>query len=183
MHDERLIAVSLPLGPGGRGTTTPIVNAIAMQLERRKYTAGGHTVGLQFCEEAGPRDPIFDKHVCTASARMYVGNPSVIGVVGPLTSGCAWFSIPILNRAPGGPVPIVSPSATVVGLTQPFRSSNPDALYPSGQRNFARILPTDDGRTRNRAWTRVRCPVPRRRWTSPDDRTPMPCPGDQAPPP
>ncbi len=141
---ERLIAVSLPLGPGGRGTTTPIVNAITMQLERRKYTAGGHTVGLQFCEEAGPRDPIFDKRVCTANARMYVGNPSVIGVVGPLTSGCAWFSIPILNRAPGGPVPIVSPSATVVGLTQPFRSSNPDALYPSGQRNFARILPTDD---------------------------------------
>ena len=141
---ERLIAVSLPLGPGGRGTTTPIVNAITMQLERRKYTAGGHTVGLQFCEEAGPRDPIFDKRVCTANARMYVGNPSVIGVVGPLTSGCAWFSIPILNRAPGGPVPIVSPSATVVGLTQQFRSSNPDALYPSGQRNFARILPTDD---------------------------------------
>ena len=141
---ERLIAVSLPLGPGGRGTTTPIVNAITMQLERRKYTAGGHTVGLQFCEEAGPRDLIFDKRVCTANARMYVGNPSVIGVVGPLTSGCAWFSIPILNRAPGGPVPLVSPSATVVGLTQPFRSSNPDALYPSGQRNFARILPTDD---------------------------------------
>ncbi len=141
---ERLIAVSLPLGPGGRGTTTPIVNAITMQLERRKYTAGGHTVGLQFCEEAGPRDPIFDKRVCTANARMYVGNPSVIGVVGPHTSGCTWFSIPILNRAPGGPVPIVSPSATVVGLTQPFRSSNPDALYPSGQRNFARILPTDD---------------------------------------
>ena len=141
---ERLIAVSLPLGPGGRGTTTPIVNAITMQLEHRKYTAGGHTVGLQFCEEAGPRDVLFDQRVCTANARMYVDNPSVIGVVGPLTSGCAWFSIPILNRAPGGPVPVVSPSATVVGLTQPFRGSNPDALYPSGQRNFARILPTDD---------------------------------------
>lgn len=141
---ERLIAVSLPLGPGGRETTTPIVNAITFQLERRKYTAGGHTVGLQFCEEAGPRDVIFDQRVCTANARMYVGNPSVIGVVGPYTSGCAWFSIPILNRAPGGAVPLVSPNATVVGLTQPFRSSNPDALYPSGQRNFARILPTDD---------------------------------------
>ena len=141
---ERLIAVSLPLGPGGRATTTPIVNAITLQLERRKYTAGGHTVGLQFCEEAGPRDVIFDQRVCTANARMYVGNPSVIGVVGPYTSGCAWFSIPILNRAPGGPVPLVSPNATGLGLTQPFRSHNPDALYPSGQRNFARILPTDD---------------------------------------
>ena len=141
---ERLIAVSLPLGPGGRATTTPIVNAITMQLERRKYTAGGHRVGLQVCEEAGPRDVVFNQRVCTANARMYVGNPSVIGVVGPLTSGCAWFSIPILNRAPGGSVPVVSPSATVVGLTQPLRGSNPAALYPSGQRNFARILPTDD---------------------------------------
>ena len=140
---ERLIAVNLPLQPGVRESTTPMVNAITMQLERRRYTAGGHTVGLQVCEEAGPRDPLFDERVCAANARMYVGNPSVIGVVGPVTSDCATIAIPILNRASGGPVPLVSPSATVVDLTQRFRSKNPNALYPSGQRNFARVLPTD----------------------------------------
>jgi branched-chain amino acid transport system substrate-binding protein len=71
----------------------------------------------------------------------------VIGVVGPLVSGCAMLEIPILNRAPGGPVPIVSPSTTYVGLTRRVRSgesNQPGVFYPTGQRNYARVLPADD---------------------------------------
>ena len=141
---QLLIAVDLPLQPGVLETTTPMVDAITHRLEHRKYMAGRYRIGLQVCDDATPQGVVHDERLCTANAREYAKNPSVIGVVGPLTSGCAHVEIPILNRAPGGPVPIVSPSATVVGLTRPARSSDTRALYPTGKRNFARVLPADD---------------------------------------
>jgi branched-chain amino acid transport system substrate-binding protein len=144
---QLLIAVDLPLQPGALETTTPMVDAITLQLQRHQYMAGRYRVGLQVCDGATPRGVVFDERVCSANAREYVDNPSVIGVIGPLTSGCALREIPILNRAPGGPVAIVSPSATYVGLTRPVSSpasTEPDALYPTGERNFARVIPADD---------------------------------------
>lgn len=141
-----LLAADLPLQPGFVETTTPMVNAISLALERRDYTAGRYRVGLQVCENA-PRGSPNDEQACKANARAYVASPSVVGVVGPLTSGCALFEIPILNEAPGGAVSIVSPSATYVGLTRPGRepgSDEPDSYYPTGRRNFARTIPTDD---------------------------------------
>jgi DNA-binding SARP family transcriptional activator/ABC-type branched-subunit amino acid transport system substrate-binding protein len=138
---QLLIAADLPLQPGFLETTTPMVNAITLVLERREYTAGRYRVGLQVCDDPN------DEHACKSNARAYVASRSVIGVVGPYTSGCARFEIPVLNKAPGGPVPIVSPSATYVGLTRPVQASDsdePDSYYPTGQRNFARVIPTDD---------------------------------------
>jgi DNA-binding SARP family transcriptional activator/ABC-type branched-subunit amino acid transport system substrate-binding protein len=143
---ELLIAADLPLQRGFLETTTPMVNAITLALERREYTAGDYRVGLQICDDA-PRGNFNDERACKSNARRYVASPSVIGVVGPLSSTCALFEIPILNEAPGGPVPIVSPSATVVGLTRrgtASRHDKPDSFYPTGQRNFARVIPTDD---------------------------------------
>jgi DNA-binding SARP family transcriptional activator/ABC-type branched-subunit amino acid transport system substrate-binding protein len=144
---QLLIAVDLPLQPGALETTTPMVDAITLQLERRQYLAGAYRVGLQVCDDATPRGVLFDERVCSANAREYVDNPSVIGVIGPLTSGCARRQIPILNRARGAPVSMVSPSATVVALTRPVSSpasTELGALYPTGERNFARVTPADD---------------------------------------
>ena len=139
-----LIVADLPLQPGFLEATTPMVNAITLALERREYTAGRYRVGLQVCDDA-PRGNPNDEQACTSNARRYVASPSVIGVVGPASSGCALFEIPVLNKASGGAVPIVSPSATYVGLTRPVRGSDePDSYYPTGQRNFARVTPTDD---------------------------------------
>jgi branched-chain amino acid transport system substrate-binding protein len=125
-----------------------MVDAITLALERRKYTAGPYRVGLQVCDDATPGSvPVFDAGACTANAYEYARNPSVVGVVGPLVSGCAMLEIPILNRAPGGPVAIVSPSATYVGLTRPVGSGDsdqPGVFYPTGRRNYARVIPADD---------------------------------------
>jgi branched-chain amino acid transport system substrate-binding protein len=55
--------------------------------------------------------------------------------------------IAILNGAPGGSLAIVSPSSTYVGLTRPTLaegSDEPSVYYPTGQRNFARVIPADD---------------------------------------
>ena len=142
---QLLIAADLPLQPGALETTTPMVDAMTLALERRGYRAGPYRVGLQVCDDATPSGVVFG--ACTATAHEYAENRSVIGVVGPLVSGCAMFEIPILNRAPRGPVPIVSPSTTYVGLTRHRRSagsSQPGVFYPTGRRNYARVIPADD---------------------------------------
>jgi branched-chain amino acid transport system substrate-binding protein len=141
---QLLIAADLPLQPGALATTSSMVDAMTLALERREYKAGAYHVGLQVCDEGSV---LFDERTCAANAHEYVKNPSVIGVVGPFLSGCATLQIPILNRAPDGPVAIVSPSNTYVGLTRrpSTRDSNePPDYYPTGQRNYARVLPADD---------------------------------------
>ena len=143
---QLLIAADLPLQPGFLETTSPMVNAITLALERREYTAGRYRIGLQVCEVASRRDSN-DEQRCEANARAYAASPSVVGIVGPYSSGCALWEVPILNAAPGGPVSIISPTATYVGLTRRVGagdSEEPDSHYPTGRRNFARVISTDD---------------------------------------
>jgi DNA-binding SARP family transcriptional activator/ABC-type branched-subunit amino acid transport system substrate-binding protein len=138
---QLLIAVDLPLQAGMLETTTPMVDAITHRLEQHGYAAGPYRVGLQVCDDA------FDEQACVTNAHKYVSTASVIGVIGPLMSGCAMAAVPILNRADGGAVPMISPSATYVGLTREVPSpwaDEPAGLYPTGQRSYARVIPADD---------------------------------------
>jgi branched-chain amino acid transport system substrate-binding protein len=144
---QLLIAADLPLQPGALAISTPMVNAMTLALARRGYEAGPYRVGLQVCDDAAPGTVGFDPSTCTANAHEYVNNPSVIAINGPFSSGCAVQEIAILNGAPGGPLAIVSPSSTYVGLTRPTfaeGSDEPGVYYPTGQRNFARVIPADD---------------------------------------
>ena len=61
----------------------------------------------------------------------------MIGVIGTYNSGCAEEMIPILNEAPDGPLAMISPGNTAVNLTAD------EKLYPSGERNYARVIPND----------------------------------------
>jgi DNA-binding SARP family transcriptional activator/ABC-type branched-subunit amino acid transport system substrate-binding protein len=144
---DRLIVADLPTQPGVLGTTNWMFFAMTLALERRDYKAGTHRVGLQVCNDAAGDNVAYDPHTCIANARAYAADPSVIGVVGPFSSQCAKLQIPILNRAPVGPVAIVSPSNTYVGLTRDAPGTvkgEPSIYYPTGRRNYARVVPTDD---------------------------------------
>ncbi|HJQ49795.1 MAG TPA: BTAD domain-containing putative transcriptional regulator [Gaiellaceae bacterium] len=144
---ERLIVADLPLQPGVLDTTRPMVDAITLALERHNYKAGQYRVGLQVCNDGAGDNVAYDPVTCVANARAYAANPSVIGVVGPFSSMCAKLEIPTLNRAPGGSVAIVSPSNTYVGLTRHASDAakgEPSVYYPTGRRNYARVVPTDD---------------------------------------
>jgi branched-chain amino acid transport system substrate-binding protein len=142
-----LIVADLPIQRGVLDMTSPMVEAMTLALERRDYKAGKYRVGLQVCNDGSAENMVADPHTCVANARAYGANPSVIGVVGPFTSTCAKFQIPILNRAPGGSVAMVSPSNTYVGLTRDAADAakgEPSIYYPTGRRNYARVVPTDD---------------------------------------
>ena len=53
----------------------------------------------------------------------------------------------MLNRAPNGPLAMVSPANTYVGLTHPGPGTvagEPGKYYPTGKRNYARVVAADD---------------------------------------
>jgi branched-chain amino acid transport system substrate-binding protein len=139
-----LIAADLPLQRALLSFTRPMAEALSITLQQKHYRAGRFDIGLQVCDDATPASPLFSAPVCQANAREFVRNPSVIGVVGPFASGCAQAEIPILNQA--GPLAVVSPSNTLVELTRRTsgRSRGPDRYYPSGRRNYARVIAPDD---------------------------------------
>ena len=68
-------------------------------------------------------------------------------MIGTLNSPCAVAAVPELNRAPGGPLAMVSPLNSFVGLTcaaPGVARTLLASLYPTGRRNFLRVYPTDD---------------------------------------
>jgi branched-chain amino acid transport system substrate-binding protein len=55
--------------------------------------------------------------------------------------------IPVLNRASNGPIAQVSPANTYVGLTHAgpgTAAGEPGKYYPTGHRNYARVVAADD---------------------------------------
>jgi YVTN family beta-propeller protein len=119
-----------------------LANAVGFVLRQHHFRAGRFSIGTQSCDDATPESGQSDPQKCAANAKMYAGAPAVIGVVGPLNSGCALAEIPILNRTRGGPLALVSGTNDVVGLTRPDPTAPNGALrdlYPAGIRNYARV--------------------------------------------
>jgi branched-chain amino acid transport system substrate-binding protein len=144
-----LIAADLPVRLLGRRSreTASMAAAVRLVLEQHGFRAGGHRIGLQVCDASSQRERHTDPERCSANARAYARDPSVIGVVGPYHSWCASIELPILNSAPGGPVPAISPSNTYVGLTKSgpeTTADEPDRYQPTGTSAYARIVAPDD---------------------------------------
>ena len=108
---------------------------------------GAYNVALQSCDDATVPAASFSGEKCAANAKRYAATASVIAVIGPYNSGCAAAEIPIANRAKPGPLPIISPTNSYVGLTRKgpgVLPGDPERFYPTGVRNFARVYPPDD---------------------------------------
>jgi branched-chain amino acid transport system substrate-binding protein len=148
-----LIVSDLPLqGPSG-GDVRAMADAIRFVLKDHGYRAGKFTVGYQSCDDSTAQSGNTERRKCAANANAYVGAANVVALIGPLHSVCAQVEIPILNRAPGGPVAIVSPSNGVPSLTRGGRLASPpptglrgepEVYYPTGRRNYARVISRDD---------------------------------------
>jgi branched-chain amino acid transport system substrate-binding protein len=144
---EMIIASDLPLQGSGRTQTVQMTAAIKFILKQKGFKAGSHTVGYQSCDDSTAQAGKWDSAKCSANANAYANNPNVAGVIGTFNSGCAEIIIPVLNRAPNGPVGMVSPANTYVGITHAGPGTapgEPEKYYPSGKRNYIRIVAADD---------------------------------------
>jgi branched-chain amino acid transport system substrate-binding protein len=141
-----LIASDLPLQGPTRAWTVPMVEAIRFVLERRGFRAGRYSVGYQSCDDSTAQTGGSDLYRCFANANAYARDLDVIGVIGSFHSYCSSAQIPIANQAPRGPLAMISPSNTFTGLTRPYRAMRRgelEDLYPSGERNYVRIVAAD----------------------------------------
>jgi len=142
-----MLVSDLPLQGAPRRESRQINDAIRAQLTERGFKAGSHTIGFQACDDSTVAAGKSDPGRCAVNANTYADDDSkVIGVIGPLDSRCAAILIPALNRAPGGAIPMVSPSTTYPCLTQGGAGcdvSEPGKYYPSGRRNYLRVVGND----------------------------------------
>jgi branched-chain amino acid transport system substrate-binding protein len=141
-----LIASDLPLQGANRALTTEMADAIEFILKQRDWKAGDHKIGYQSCDDSTAQAGSWDSAKCSSNARSYANNQDVIGVVGTFNSGCAKLEIPVANRAPDGPLAMVSPANTYPGLTiggPGTEAGEPDNYYPTGKRNYARVVWND----------------------------------------
>jgi branched-chain amino acid transport system substrate-binding protein len=143
---DALIASDLPLQGANRALTTEMADAIELTLKQRDWKVGDLNIGYQSCDDSTAQAGSWDSAKCSSNARAYAQNESVIGVIGTFNSGCAKLVIPVLNRAPDGPLAMVSPSNTNPGLTEAGPGADPgapDIYYPTGTRNYARVVWND----------------------------------------
>jgi branched-chain amino acid transport system substrate-binding protein len=143
-----LIASDLPLQGAGRAQNIAMQKAIQYVLENQfHFKAGKYTVGYQGCDDSTAQSGAWDPGKCTANGNSYSSNSAVVGVLGTFNSGCAKLIVPLLNRAPNGPVGMLSVANTAVGLTHfaPWNDKGePNIYYPTGKRNYARLAASDD---------------------------------------
>jgi DNA-binding SARP family transcriptional activator/DNA-binding beta-propeller fold protein YncE len=147
---DYLIVSDLPLQGGTAFPTLQMSEAIGFVLRGHGFRAGRYRVGYQSCDDSTAQTGIFDPDKCASNAKAYGDNPDVIGVIGPFNSGCAFSLIPVANRARNGPLPIVSPTASIVGLTRAAPRAPRGALeslYPTSRRNYVRVFPTEDSQS------------------------------------
>jgi branched-chain amino acid transport system substrate-binding protein len=139
------IVSDLPMQGASSHQTKQMVQAIELILKEHNYTINGMTLQYQACDDSTAQAGTWDPTACSANANAYAQDSSVIGVIGTFNSGCAELEIPVLNRAAGGPVAMVSPSNTWPGLTQHTKvPGEPAKYYPTGVRNYARVVATDN---------------------------------------
>jgi branched-chain amino acid transport system substrate-binding protein len=142
-----LIASDLPLQGGDRTQTLQMQDAIRYVLDQSGWKAGDLNIAYQGCDDSTAQAGSWDSGKCSENGTAYAGNSDVIGVIGTFNSGCAQIIIPLLNEAADGAIAMISPANTKVCLTTSVPSceaTEPDKYYPSGERNYGRVVALDN---------------------------------------
>ena len=136
-----IIASDLPLQGAIRNQTVEISRAMIWALAEKGWKAGSYKIGYQSCDDSTAQTGGWDTAKCATNAHLYANSKAVIGVLGTFNSGCAKIEVPVLNRAS---LAMVSPANTNPGLTKKWDVGEPNKYYPTGTRNYARVVATDD---------------------------------------
>ena len=139
------IVSDLPLQGALRPLAVQIVAAIRLELKQMNFKIGDKTITYASCDDSTAAKGSWDAQTCTNNANAYKSVKNLLGIVGTFNSGCAEIIAPIVNRAPGGGIPMVSPANTYTGLTKKSAvPGEPNKYFPSGKRNYARVAVPDN---------------------------------------
>jgi len=139
-----VIGVDLPLQGASKDASDATTNAMKLYLEQVGGKAGKYKVELKVYDDSTAAKGAWDDAQCRQNADAHVNNKNEVAVMGTFNSGCAKIEVPVLNQDPNGPMLMVSHANTNPGLTKAWDPGEPDKFYPSGKRNYARVITTDD---------------------------------------
>jgi branched-chain amino acid transport system substrate-binding protein len=134
---------SLPMQGSSSAQTIPMVNGIKLALSEAHDKAGDLNVKYTELDDSTAAAGKWDPTQTAANAREAATDSKAVYYIGEFNSGASEVSIPILNAAG---LTQVSPANTYVGLTTNLPGSaagEPQKYYPSGTRNYLRIVPID----------------------------------------
>ena len=139
------IVSSLPMTGSSLTQTQTMVNSMQLRLAQANNQAcgGKYTLAYEFWDDASAALGKWDPAVETENGNKAVADPSIIAYLGTFNSGAAKLSIPILNQAS---LVMISGANTYSGLTKTIgaEAGEPDKYYPTGVRNYARVVTADD---------------------------------------
>lgn len=139
-----IISSDLPLQGSAKDANDSTNNALKLYLEQVGYKAGKYDLAFQSYDDATAATGSWSDAQCAANAQKHVQNTNEIAVMGTYNSGCAKIIVPVLNQDKNGPMLMVSHANTNPGLTKAWDPGEPTKYYPSGSRNYARVVTTDD---------------------------------------
>ena len=136
-----VISTDLPMQGASADASKDTINAINLYLEQIGHKAGNYTIQLKTYDDSTAAKGAWDEATCANNAQAHVANTNEVAVMGTYNSGCAKIEVPVLNAAS---MLMVSHANTNPGLTKKWDPGEPDKYYPSGKRNYARVITTDD---------------------------------------
>ena len=150
-----LVAGALPTYGAEHVPTEAMKAAIEARLRAGGGRVAGHRVGyVDYPTSSVNSGGEENEGQCSRTAARIAKDNRVVAVVGPFSPVCARTLIPVLDRAG---VAVVTPEITTTGLTHevpgwrrvgPCFLCAPGNLYPTGDRNFARVIATEDSEGR-----------------------------------
>jgi branched-chain amino acid transport system substrate-binding protein len=124
------------------------VASIQMALEDRGNAAGGYAVEYTALDDGiAANQGSWDAAKEAENATMVVNDADAMVYIATYNSGAAAVAIPITNQADPGPLAMISPANTYPGLTKDYvgnAEGEPGIYYPTGVRNYMRVVPADD---------------------------------------
>jgi branched-chain amino acid transport system substrate-binding protein len=139
-----IIATDLPLQGASHDASTDTNNAVALIIEQAGGKAGNYSIAMKPYDNSTAAKGGWDDATCAKNAQDHVANKAEIAVMGTYNSGCAKIEVPVLNQDPSGPMLMISHANTNPGLTKAWDPGEPDKYYPTGVRNYGRVIATDD---------------------------------------
>jgi len=139
-----VISSDLPLQGASKDASDSTNNAIKLYLEQQGNKAGKFSIEFKPYDDSTAAKGAWDDATCAKNATDHVANTDEIAVMGTYNSGCAKIIAPVLNTDPSGPMLMVSHANTNPGLTKKWDAGEPEKYFPSGKRNYARVITTDD---------------------------------------
>ena len=134
---------SLPLQGASKAQTGALQQGIALAFDKAGNKAGDTKIKYTSLDDSTAQAGNWDPAQVAANARKAAQDKAAVAYIGEFNSGASAISIPILNQAGLG---MISPANTYPGLTtsEPgTEPGEPEKYYPTGKRNYARIVPRD----------------------------------------